>query len=77
MTFVKFTNATPGHLDDPLYINIDWIAAVYPQRNADGGGERTIVFGGPTAQNWHIEEGLEKALRLISEARSTKSCTCK
>jgi hypothetical protein len=77
VNFVKLTNATPGHLDDPLYINVDYIAAVYPLRNPDSGGERTIVFGGPTGQNWHVEEGIEKVLRLIKEAQPVKACTCK
>ena len=76
MNFIKVTNATQGHLDDPLYINVDYIAAVYPLRNPDG-GERTIIFGGPTGQNWHVEQGFETVIKLINEVKSSKICSCK
>lgn len=76
MNFIKVTNASNGHLDDPLYINIDWIAAVYPQRLPDG-GERTLIFGGPSNQTWHVEQGFETVIKLINEAKSSKLCSCK
>ena len=73
---LKFANAAPEHAGNPIFINSDHITAVYPVMPPEGGGQSTIIFGGPTGQAWIVEEGVEQAVKMINSLKS-KTCTCK
>lgn len=64
MMMIKFTNNLDGYKGDPLYLNRDWIAAVY-EKDTDGGSLRTIIWGGPTGQAWEVEESLNEVIKKI------------
>lgn len=66
MKFVKLTNAAAEHLDNPIFFNVDWIVTVFPQNNPGGGGQTTIVYGGPTATSWVVQEGVEEVIKKIN-----------
>ena len=66
MKMLKFTNMNNNRLGDPIYINSDWIVAVY--ENHSGGSLRTIIYGGTTGTEWNVEEGLSEVIKIINEA---------
>ena len=66
MKMVKLTNAVIEHLDNPIFINADWIVAVFPQNNITGGGQSTIVYGGPQGETWIVQEGVEEVIKKIN-----------
>jgi hypothetical protein len=74
---IKFTNNVQGLEGNPIYINSDWITAIYEQPNAEGGSVKTIIFGGPTAQAWEVAESLNEAVKILNAAISVKQCGCK
>lgn len=53
---LKLTNATEQHKGNPIYINPDWIVAVFENAATDGGSLRTIVYGGPQGTSWEVDE---------------------
>ena len=62
---IKLTNLSNDHKGDPLYINPDWIVAIFPFSNNEGGSLRTIVYGGPTGTSWEVEESPEQIKNLM------------
>jgi hypothetical protein len=73
---LKFINASEGHLGNPLYIEAASISAVFPIDNKDGGGQSTMIYGGPTGISWMVEEGVEQVVKMIGNT-TAKACTCK
>lgn len=67
MKMLKFTNRWHGKEGDPLYINKDWIAAVY-ENHLEGGSLTTAIFGGPHHTEWHVEESLKEVIEIIEGA---------
>jgi predicted enzyme related to lactoylglutathione lyase len=63
--FIKLTNAASGHKGNPIYINVDQIAAVFEVASEEGGSLSTRVFGGPTGQEWRVEESLGEVMTKI------------
>jgi hypothetical protein len=55
-------------IDMPIYINSDWIVAVYEKRRRDGGSVSTVIFGGPSSTEWTVEESLSQVIKIINEA---------
>jgi uncharacterized protein YlzI (FlbEa/FlbD family) len=68
---LKFANAAPEHAGNPIYININHITAVYPMTRPEGGGQSTIVFGGPTGQAWIVEEGVEEVIKKVNKSKGS------
>jgi len=66
MKMLKFTNTNRQRLGDPIYINSDWIVAVY-ENHAEGGSLATVVFGGPHDTEWFVEESLNETIKIINE----------
>lgn len=70
MKFIKLTNTADQHKGDPIYINPDFIAAIYDFAREEGGSRMTILYGGPTGNTWYVEEGLTEVIKLINESSS-------
>jgi len=69
MTMLKFSNMSNDNvIDMPIYINSDWIVAVYENRR-DGGSISTNIFGGPQGTVWTVEESLGEVLKIINEGK--------
>lgn len=66
MKMLKFTNTNKQRAGDPIYINGDWIVAVY-ENSTDGGSLSTVIFGGPHNTEWFVEEGLSQVIKIINE----------
>jgi hypothetical protein len=62
---LKFTNASGEYRGNPLYINSEWIVSIFEQPT-DGGSLATIIYGGPNAITWHVEESLNEAVKNIN-----------
>jgi len=69
MKMLKFSNMSNDNvMDMPIYINSDWIVAVYENRR-DGGSVATTIFGGPQGTVWTVEESLNEVLKIIDEGK--------
>lgn len=55
--FIKLTNNADGRKDDPIYINVDHITAVYEDQ-IEGGGLITKIYGGLQGTTWVVQESL-------------------
>lgn len=62
---IKLTNLAIEHNGNPLYINPDWIVAIFPFSTDDGGSLKTIVYGGPSGTSWEVEESPEEIKNLM------------
>jgi len=62
---IKLTNAAEEHKGNYIYINIDWIAAVFQSPSQPGGSLSTIVYGGPQGTSWVVDESPEEIKKLI------------
>jgi hypothetical protein len=63
---IKFTNAAEQFRGNPIYINPEWVVAVFEVQSQDGGSLKTVIYGGPTGNSWEVEEGLADTIKLIS-----------
>lgn len=61
---IKLTNATEIHKGNPIYINPEWIVAVFETNAEPGGSLRTVVYGGPQGTSWEVEESPADVARL-------------
>jgi len=66
MSMLKFTNMNNQRAGDPLYINSDWVVAIYENHN-EGGSLSTVIFGGPHNTEWYVEESLGQVIKIINE----------
>lgn len=65
MKMIKLTNATEALLDNPIYINQDWIVAVFEAPSMPGGSLKTIVYGGPTGITWEVSESPSDVYKMV------------
>lgn len=65
---IKLTNATDQHKGNPLYINPEWIVAIFETSTEAGGSLKTIVYGGPQGTSWEVEESPADVYKLINNA---------
>ena len=67
--FVKLTNNVDDRKDDPIFININYIIAVY-EDHMPGGSLMTKVYGGSAeAIIWNVQESLGEVLKRIEAAK--------
>ena len=64
---IKFNNAASDHAYEPLYIDSDWIVALYEEIIGDI--RRTVIYGGPTGTTWVVQETLEESRKIINRAK--------
>ena len=57
------------HKDDPIYINVDHITAVFDVPSAQGGSLKTFVYGGYKGIQWEVEESPSQILKLIESVK--------
>ena len=70
MSMLKFTNMSNQNvMDMPIYINSDWIVAVYENRQDDASSVATTIFGGPNGTVWTVEESLSEVIKIIDEGK--------
>jgi uncharacterized protein YlzI (FlbEa/FlbD family) len=67
---IKFINLTDAHLGNPVYLNPEWIVAVYPHFREVGGSEVTAIYGGPNGNVWYVEESLSEVIKLIDMSKN-------
>jgi hypothetical protein len=67
---IKLTNAAEAHLGNPIYINPEWIVAVFESPAQPGGSLKTIVYGGPTGTSWEVEQSPADIAKLIKGNKS-------
>jgi len=65
---IKLTNASEGYKDNIIYINPDWIVAMFEQPT-DGGSLTTVIYGGPVGTSWIVEESLGQIYNLIKVSK--------
>jgi hypothetical protein len=63
---IKLTNAAEEHKGNKIFINAEWIVAVFQAPAAPGGSLSTIVYGGPQGTSWTVDESPEKIQRLTN-----------
>jgi hypothetical protein len=63
---IKLTNAAEEHKGNSIYINRDWVVAVFQSPSQPGGSLNTIVYGGPQGTSWNVDESPEQIQRLIN-----------
>ena len=63
---IKLTNATLEHQGNNIYLNPDWIVAVFQTTQQEGGSLTTLVYGGPQATTWTVDESPEQIQRLVN-----------
>lgn len=63
---IKLTNAAEEHKGNNIYINREWVVAVFQAASQPGGSLNTIVYGGPQGTSWNVEESPEQIQRLIN-----------
>jgi hypothetical protein len=63
---VKFTNAAEEHKGNSIFINRDWVVAVFNAPSMPGGSLATIVYGGPQGTTWNVEESPEQVQMLLN-----------
>jgi hypothetical protein len=64
---IKLTNDAEQHKGNPIYINPDWITAVFESSNEPGGSLKTIIYGGPQGTSWEVEESPAEVYKLIKD----------
>ena len=64
---IKLTNSTAEHKGNPIYINPEWIVAVFEAPAEMGGSLRTVVYGGPQGTSWEVEESPADIKKLLSK----------
>lgn len=62
---IKLTNATAEHKGNTIYINHEWIVALFEASTELGGSLRTVVYGGPQGTSWEVEESPAEVYKLI------------
>jgi hypothetical protein len=67
---IKLTNAAQEHLGNTIYINPEWIVAVFEAPAMPGGSLKTIVYGGPTGTSWEVEQSPADVAKLIKGTKS-------
>lgn len=65
MRLIKFNNAAEAHLGNPIYINQDWIVAVFESPSQPGGSLKTIIYGGPTGITWEVAESPADVFKMV------------
>jgi len=63
---IKLTNAAEEHKGNKIFINAEWIVAVFQAPSAPGGSLSTIVYGGPQGTSWTVDERPEQIQRLTN-----------
>ena len=63
---IKLTNAAEEHKGNNIYINPEWVVAVFQTSSQPGGSLNTIVYGGPQGTSWTVDESPEQIHRLIN-----------
>ena len=63
---VKLTNASEEHKGNKIYINCEWVVAVFQTSAQAGGSLTTVVYGGPQGTSWNVEESPEEIQKLIN-----------
>ncbi len=70
MKMLKFTNLSNDNvIDMPIYINSEWIVAVFERCSDTGGSVSTTIFGGPNGTTWTVEESLSQVIKIINEGK--------
>jgi len=63
---IKLTNAAEEHKGNKIYINTEWVVAVFQTPTEPGGSLSTLIYGGPQGTSWNVDESPEQIQRLIN-----------
>jgi hypothetical protein len=63
---IKLTNSSIEHKGNSIFINHDWIVAVFQAPSQPGGSLNTIVYGGPQGTSWNVDESPEEIRKLVN-----------
>jgi hypothetical protein len=63
---IKLTNASDEHKGNSIYINHDWVVAVFYAPTQPGGSLSTVVYGGPQGTSWIVDESPDEVQKLIN-----------
>ena len=63
---IKLTNAAEEHKGNNLFINPEWIVAVFQTPSPIEDKLSTVVYGGPQGTSWNVNESPEQIQRLIN-----------
>jgi hypothetical protein len=79
LMFIKLTNASDTHRDNPIYLNPDNITCIFQDAKTPGGSLTTFVHSRiGESITWEVEESPSEIMKLI-EAQNAKreGCSCK
>ena len=62
---IKLTNMAAEHKGNGIFINPEWIVAVFQGNTIPDDTPTTIVYGGPQGTSWNVEESPEQIQMLI------------
>lgn len=65
MPMIKLTNAANQHNGDSIYLNSDWVVAIFEAPSQEGGSLKTFVYGGPVGTTWEVAESAADAAKLV------------
>ena len=63
---IKLTNSAEDHRGNNIYLNSEWIVAVFQSPSQAGGSLSTVIYGGPTGTSWTVDESPEQIQRLVN-----------
>jgi hypothetical protein len=64
---IKLTNVADEHKGNNIYINSEWLVAVFQAPSEPGGSLHTIIYGGPLGTSWSVEESPEQIQMLANK----------
>jgi hypothetical protein len=63
---IRLTNAAEEHKGNNIFINRDWIVAVFQTPSQPGGSLSTVVYGGPQGTSWNVDESPEEIQMIVN-----------
>ena len=78
LMFIKLTNASDTHRDNPIYLNPDNITCIFQDAKTPGGSLTTFVHSRiGESITWEVEESPSEIMKII-EAKNAKckDCSC-
>lgn len=66
---IKLTNMADEHQGNDIFINSEWIVAVFTGNLIPDDIPSTIIYGGPMGTSWNVKESPEEIQRLMNPTK--------
>ena len=76
---IKFTNGSDQFKGNDLYINPDYIVAVYEFTKTENNTNTimTVIYGGPQGSEWAVNESLSEVIKRIKATDNSETVKTK